>query len=318
MLANLMLPLSLLACIVAGFVWVAKTSRDRRDLQKRLADVVPTGALQQLNREDSDSIRVRPGAESRFATLARFLKVPKDVPLAHVLAPPWIFMIGIIGAGLFFWLSQFLMSVPVSVLVGLGSGVLLVRGIFGWEIGRYQAKLVSQLPDAVQLVVSVTRAGLPVSEAFRAVADEMGSPTREEFAKVVNEIALGTSPDVALLSMHHRTGVTEYAIFAVTIGVQARSGGRLAETIQNLAEIVRERLVITARAKALSGEAKASGVIMALLPIVSGGITAITQPDQIAILFNDPRGTRLLAIGIITLLLGALTMRQLIAGATKD
>ena len=76
MLANLLLPLSLLACIVAGFVWVAKTSRDRRDLQKRLADVVPTGALQQLNREDSDSIRVRPGAESRFAAYSAAVSAP--------------------------------------------------------------------------------------------------------------------------------------------------------------------------------------------------------------------------------------------------
>ena len=233
-------------------------------------------------------------------------------------APFWIFGFGIVCSGLFFWLSQFLMPGPASVGVGLLAGLLLVRGVFGWEIGRYEAKLVSQLPDTVQLVVSATRAGLPVSEAFRAVADEMPSPTREEFIRVVNEIALGSSPDAALLSLHHRTGVTEYAIFAVTIGVQARSGGRLAETIQNLAEIVRERLTIAARARALSGEAKASAVILGILPIVSGGISAITQPDQIAILFTDPRGTRLLAIGIITLLVGALTMRQLIIGATKE
>ena len=206
----------------------------------------------------------------------------------------------------------------VTLGVGLVAGVLLARGIFGWEVGRYQTKLVTQLPDTIQLVVSATRAGSPVSEAFRAVAEEMPSPTHEEFTRVVNEIALGATPDEALLSMHQRTGVTEYAIFAVTIGVQSRSGGRLAETIQNLAEIVRERLVITARAKALSGEAKASGIIMAILPIVAGGIAAITQPDQIAMLFTDPRGKRLLAIGIITLLMGALTMRQLIKGATKD
>lgn len=318
MLDDLLLPLLLLVCLVAGFLWVAKTSRDRRELQKRLLDVVPTGGIKQLDRDIAASIRVRQNAESRFAAVERLLNVPKDVPLAHVFAPAVVFVIGVIFAGLFYLLSSFLASEPMSAVVGAVAGVLVVRGIFGWEIARYRTQLVIQLPDTVQLVVSATRAGLPVSEAFRAVAEEMPSPTHEEFTRVVNEIALGTTPDAALLSMHHRTGVTEYAIFAVTIGVQSRSGGRLAETIQNLAEIVRERLVITARAKALAGEAKASGIIMGVLPIVSGGITAITQPDQIAILFNDPRGTRLLVIGIISLLLGALTMRQLIAGATKD
>lgn len=318
MLEELLLPLLLLACIGVGFLWVAKTSGDRKELQKRLENVVAGSGLQQLNREVSTNIRVRQEAASHFSAIARLLKVPKDVPLAHVCAPFWIFGFGIVCSGLFFWLSQFLLPGPASVGVGLLAGLLLVRGVFGWEIGRYEAKLVSQLPDTVQLVVSATRAGLPVSEAFRAVADEMPSPTREEFIRVVNEIALGSSPDAALLSLHHRTGVTEYAIFAVTIGVQARSGGRLAETIQNLAEIVRERLTIAARARALSGEAKASAVILGILPIVSGGISAITQPDQIAILFTDPRGTRLLAIGIITLLVGALTMRQLIIGATKE
>jgi tight adherence protein B len=316
--ADLLLPFVLLLFIAAGFLMVLKASRDRKGLQKRLLSVVPAAGARPTGSGAIVGIRIRRDTESRASSVARLLNVPKDVPLANILAPPVVFVIGIVSAVLFYLLGQYFLSQTTSVFAGLGAGVMMVRGVFGWEITRYQAQLVNQLPDTVQLVVSATRAGLPVSEAFKAVAEEMSSPTREEFARVVNEIALGTTADAALLAMYHRTGVTEYAIFAVTIGVQSRSGGRLAETIQNLAEIVRERLIITARAKALSGEAKASGIIMGILPIIAGGITAITQPEQIAILFTDPRGTKILAIGIVTLLLGALTMRQLIAGATKD
>jgi tight adherence protein B len=146
----------------------------------------------------------------------------------------------------------------------------------------------------------------------------MPSPTRDEFVRVDREMAMGSSPDEALLSLHKRTGVTEYAIFAVTIGVQARSGGRLAETIQNLAETVRERLAIGARAKALAGEAKISALIMAVLPLLAGGIMSITQPKQLLILFTDPRGIRMFVIAITTLILGVLTMQMLIRGATRD
>ncbi len=310
--------LFLLVLIIVGFFWVSRISRTRKELQKRLLHVVPAAGGQLLRREVEAGPRVRPANESRFDTVERLLNVPQDVPLANVLAPPLVIMVGLAGGFLFYLLAGQLLSRPLSVVIGLVTAVLMVRGIFAWEITRYQNKLVNQLPDTVQLVVSATRAGLPVSEAFRAVADEMSSPTHEEFIRVVNEIALGTTPDAALLAMHHRTGVTEYAIFAVTIGVQSRSGGRLAETIQNLAEIVRERLVITARAKALSGEAKASGIIMAILPFVAGGIQYVTNPDQMSLLFNDPRCTRLLAIGSVTFILGVLTMNHLISGATKD
>lgn len=315
MFDDLLLPLFLSMCIATGFYWVTKTAQ-RQKLMGRLEKVVPTGLLP--GRELAADIRLRRKASSGFGIIGRLLKVPGDVPLAHVVSPTWIFAFGVGACGLFIWFGQILMSLPMSIGVGLVASVLLVRGIFDWEIGRYQTMLVNQLPDTVQLVVSATRAGLPVAEAFSAIAMEMPSPTNVEFTRVVNEMALGGTPAEALLSLYHRTGVAEYAIFAVTIGVQGKSGGRLAETIQNLAETVRERLVIMLRAKALAGEAKLSAIIMGALPIVSGGIQAITQPEQIAVLFNDPRGIRLLAIGIITLLLGALTMRQMIKGATSD
>jgi len=304
--------------IIGGFFWVARIARTRKELQKRLLNVVPSAGGLKVHQEVVAGPRIRPDSESRFSTVARLLNIPKDVPLANVLAPTMVFFLGGFCGFLFYLLAGHLVSQSTSLLIGVVASVLMTRGIFGWEISRYQTLLVTQLPDTVQLVVSATRAGLPVSEAFKAVAEEMASPTHEEFIRVVNEIALGATPDAALLSLHHRTGVTEYAIFAVTIGVQSRSGGRLAETIQNLAEIVRERLVITARAKALAGEAKASGIIMTILPFVAGGIQYVTNPDQMSILFNDPRGTRLLSIGIVTLLLGVLTMRQLISGATKE
>jgi tight adherence protein B len=207
---------------------------------------------------------------------------------------------------------------PMVALDGIITGIVLVRGLFGWEIRRYQGKLVRQLPDAVQLVVSATRAGLPVSEAFRAIAQEMPSPTRDEFIQVEREMALGTSADAALLALHRRTGVTEYAIFAVTIGVQARSGGRLAETIQNLADTVRERLAIGGKARALAGEAKVSAIIMIVLPIIVALLQSIMAPQQMALLFTEPRGLRLFAIGLITLITGSLTMQFMIRGATRD
>jgi tight adherence protein B len=313
-----LLPLFLLTCVTVASVLLVIASRRRQQLVRRLEAVVPSALPIGVIIEPTLSIRmVRPqGSQLNRAEL--LLRVPQDLPLAHVVPPSWVFTFATIAAAGAIWVMHYLAAWPLSLLGGVVVWVFLARSTFSWELARYRAKLLSQLPDAVQLVVSATRAGLPVFEAFRAIADEMPSPTREEFVRVNNEMALGVAAEEALLSMHQRTGVTEYAIFAVTIGVQARSGGRLAETIHNLAETVRERLAIAARARALAGEAKISAIIMAALPILAGALLSFVQPGHLTPLFTDPRGIRMFMVGVVTLFVGVVTMRQLIRGATTD
>ena len=200
----------------------------------------------------------------------------------------------------------------MSGLAGVAVALLTVRGVLGWQRFRYTEKLVRQLPDTVELIVSAVRAGLPVAEAFRAVTREMPEPTREQFTSVVNDMALGQTADEALLTVFERTHVQEYAMFSVTLAVQGKAGGRLAETFQILGDAVRQRVALAGRASALAAEAKLSARVLACLPFVSGTITYIERPDSIGMLFFDPRGRILLAIASISLGLGVLTMRRMI------
>jgi tight adherence protein B len=314
---GLLLPVLLLILTAGGWAlaWIAV--RRRKTLERRI-DAMVSGRPLSVAVAPVSSIRVRRSDSPRLEKAARLLKMPVDLPLAKVFPSALIFGLGTALAVGSAWLNHILASWPLSVVAGLVVWVVLVRGAFAWELGRYQAQLIRQLPDTIQLVVSATRAGLPVTEAFRAIAEEMASPTRDEFIRVEREMALGGTPAEALLALHQRTGVAEYAIFAVTIGVQTRSGGRLAETIQNLAETVRDRLAIAARARALAGEAKVSAIIMCILPVVAGLGLSVLNPKHMAILFHDPRGIRMFAFGLTTLLLGIVTMRQLIRGATRD
>ena len=139
-----------------------------------------------------------------------------------------------------------------------------------------------------------------------------------QFNQVLNEIALGRSASDALLGLFQRTGVTEYAIFAVTLAVQTKSGGHLAETIQTLAETVRERITLAARAKALAGEGTVSATILSILPVVTGIALTVIRPDYLQPLFTDPRGRRLFFMGVASLLAGIWTMRRMIAGTVKE
>ena len=203
-----------------------------------------------------------------------------------------------------------------GALGGCIDGLLIVRFLFGWQRRRYCSRIMRQLPDTLQMVISAVRAGLPVSEAFRTVAREMPEPTREQFTFVNAEMAVGRPTEEALRNVYHRTQVAEYAIFSVTLAVQAKAGGRLAETLQTLADTVRERIALAGRARALAAEAKLSARVLAAVPFVAALGLYVERPESLDPLFHDPRGRMLFAIGIVSLIMGIITMSQMIRRGT--
>jgi tight adherence protein B len=165
-------------------------------------------------------------------------------------------------------------------------------------------------------VVSAVRAGLPVRQAFGTVESEMLSPTRDQFALVRHELDLGRNPEEALLAVYERTHVEEYAIFSVTLAVQSKSGGQLAETLQTLCETIRKRVILAGRARALASESNLAAKVLASIPFIAGIAMYLERRENMEVLFYDPRGQMLLAVGITTLVMGILTMRYMIRKAT--
>ena len=319
MRANLLIPVLLLLVVLVGAAFALVADSRRARLLRRIEELVPpldAGGGPAGRRPD---IRAGGDPGRRIGSLLlRFLRVPVDLPAANVIAPRIVWLAGVIIAIATGLVALAYMSVAAAIGLGLGVGVLLLRTVFGWERSRYCNALVRQLPDAIELVVSATRAGLPIREAFRGIADEMPTPTSLEFAHIVNEMALGVPPEDALLTLHRRTRVSEYAIFAVTIGVQIKSGGRLAETIQTLAETVRQRLAMAARAHALASEARTSAIILASLPFVGGALLSAINPGYLNPLFHDPRGIHMLTYAAAGVVFGIWAMRQMIVRATRE
>jgi tight adherence protein B len=317
--ANLLVPVLLLLVVLVGTAFaLVVDSREKRLLRRVETLVPPRDVAFPLPGHGAD---IRAGREPGAwvgRLLLRFLRVPVDLPAANLIAPRVIWAAGVLVAVATVPVAHPHISLPLAIGLGLLDGMLLVRAVFGWEQTRYRKLLLRQLPDAIELVVSATRAGLPIREAFRGIADEMPAPTNGEFARVVAEMSVGVAPSDALLALHRRTRVSEYAIFAVTIGLQMKSGGRLAETIQTLAETVRQRMGMAARARALASEAKASAIILTALPFVGGALLSVIHPGYLDPLFHDPRGLRMLSIAAGGIVLGVWTMRQMILRATHE
>jgi tight adherence protein B len=166
-------------------------------------------------------------------------------------------------------------------------------------------------------VTSTVRSGLPVNEAFRTIARDMPQPTAGQFETVCNELRLGIPPEDAVEAIYRRTLVPEYAMFAVTLAVQLKSGGSLAETLQILAETVTQRVALAARAKALAGEVIFSSRALSCAPVIIGGVLYLISPQSVDLLFYDPTGNMLLGYAVGSVLLGHFVIRWMIQRETS-
>ena len=189
-----------------------------------------------------------------------------------------------------------------AVLVGA-----LVAAAVGWNLGsflefRRRMEFIDRFLVVVEDLQRMVRFGMATAQAFKSVADVAQEPVRGVLRRVAVEADLGVPLGVALGREAHRIGVSEMAMLAAIVSTQSRTGGGLAESVGNLAEMLRERIDNRARMKASTSESKISLVVLCLVPGAAIGIQAVSQPQLFATLMNDAR--YLLGIGFGLILLG--------------
>lgn len=298
--------LVLAMCAAAISLWL--DARERR-INRQLAVALPTSHPANL-----PSIRrLETGSQSLF--LYRVANYSSEIP--YTWHPAYVLLAGAVAAAAILYANRLLgFSILYVSVAAATAAIVVVRGLFGWQQRRFASQLFRQLPDAIQLVTSTIRSGLPVHEAFRALARDMPQPTAGQFAIVCSEVNLGRPPEEAVEGIYRRTQVAEYAMFAVTLAVQLKSGGSLAETLQNLGDTVRQRVALAARAKALAGEVIFSSRALTISPLVGGGALYAANPQTVDLLFTDPVGNKLLAYAVVSVLVGALVISWMVRRET--
>ncbi len=190
--------------------------------------------------------------------------------------------------------------------------IVLTRTFLGYCTGKISRELLSQFPDALSMVSRSVRVGVPLGEAIKVVAREGLSPTREEFGRASDGVAIGLDLEVALVEMAERNELAEYRFFATALALQSQTGGGLTETLDTLADTIRKREAARKRGAALASEAKTSIYVLTALPVISGLMLWMSNPDYINILFVTSGGQKLLAIAVFMLCLGLFSMQQII------
>ena len=159
---------------------------------------------------------------------------------------------------------------------------MLSRIIFGWAENRRRTALLRQFPDALAMIVRSVRVGIPVMEAMRTVAREAPEPTGPEFARLVDQVSIGVTVDEAVMEMAERCGHPGIPVLCHRdLACRTQTGGTLSETLENLADVIRKRVALEAKGKALASEARTSAMVLAALPIVTGGGLWALIPDYV-------------------------------------
>lgn len=177
----------------------------------------------------------------------------------------------------------------LAMMLGLFVAVGVPHFVVGKMIKRRLNKFNVNFPDAIELMVRGLRSGLPITETLGIVASELGGPVGIEFRAVADKMKIGRTMEAALQETAERLGTAEFQFFVITLAIQRETGGNLAETLSNLADVLRKRAQMKLKIRAMSSESKASAMIVGSLPFIVFTLVWMINPHYMAGFFVDQR-----------------------------
>jgi tight adherence protein B len=217
-------------------------------------------------------------------------------------------VLGVLGAT-----ASWLAGVAIYFAPLLGLVMMIVP--FVWLLNKRRARLKSfaaQLSDALELVARALRAGHSLAAGMHVVAEEMPSPIAEEFGRVYEEQNLGIAVEDSLKGMCERVPNLDLRFFVTSVLVQRQTGGDLAEILDKIGYVVRERYRILGQVKALTAEGRLSGIILIALPFGLFLMMLHIKPDYIEKLWTHELGIKMSVFALIAQLVGALVIKKIV------
>lgn len=203
-----------------------------------------------------------------------------------------------------------------GLLAGLVA-IMAIAGLPNLVLSRMRTRRIKKFtdvfPTALDIIVRGVRAGLPLGDTLRIIANEAQEPVRSEFRKIVEAQAVGLSVPEAALKLAQRVPTVETNFFAIVLEIQSKAGGNLSEAIGNLSKTVRERKKMKGKISAMSMEALASGVIVALVPFLVTGALYVISPDYVGLLFTTSHGRIILMAALGWMSIGGMMMKKMIS-----
>lgn len=309
--------IALLVCLVAfalgGGVVCSRRMRRRLNLVRDRAEgILPANAvtLRPLSRQQSATPRIDRLAgwlPRRDLLTVRLARTGRTISVGQYAMAT----VGLTVAAAFLLALAFPIGIIPSLLIGLLVGIALPHMLIGRMGRRRVAAFIALFPEAIDLMVRALRSGLPISEAIVGAGREIGDPVGSELRRVEAGMRLGRDLESLLWDIAQRVDVPEFRFFIIALGVQRETGGNLAETLANLADILRRRRQMQAKVRAMSSETRATTMILGGLPVIMILLLLLTSPGYLVPLYNDVRGLILDGLALAMLGSGVLIMSKM-------
>jgi len=197
-------------------------------------------------------------------------------------------------------------------LIGLGLGLWLPHATINYLIKRRENQFTTRFPEGLDVLVRGLRAGLPIAESIVNARSEVPEPVKTIYGHIADGVNLGQNLEDAIADSAKVIDTPELKFFAVSLSVQRETGGNLAETLANLADILRRRRQMRMKVKAMSSEARASAYILGSLPFIMFGLIFFVNTGYAMELFIDPRGMVMVGIGAGMMMTGIFVMIKMV------
>jgi len=313
-LVGLLFALSFLVAGVGVVLFLAE--RNRQKVRRRL--LVREGVREAS--EDLEQRILRDTALSSSPTLDKFLRrYPVAFRLSMLLSQADVsmrvggFLALSLGVALLSGLIVAVVSpwswagLPAGILVGFVPLVVIYR-----KKEKRRALFEQQFPDSLDLMVGALRSGMALIGAFQIVAEESPEPMSTEFRMVVEENRLGVGLRESLEHLATRIDSTELRLFVTAVLIQRDTGGNLAEILEGTAFVIRDRFRILGDVRTITAQARFSGAILTVLPIIMAVILMALVPDYVKVLITDPIGPYFIAAAVVLQIVGYIAIRKII------
>lgn len=300
---------------VIGMGWIAYSlfrggDDDRKKIRSRMEDLGSLNPMTSANEMD-ELFRGRVGRQkwTLTGTISDLLG-----PIGGGEALRTLVLMGALAGGVGFVIAHNALALTgvMLYLIPLGLGVSVPYLYIGRLKEQRIQRFLDAFPDAIDMIVRAVRAGIPASEAMSMAGRELPGPVATEMGRIAEEISIGINPESAISEAAIRIGLPDFSFFAVTLILQRETGGNLAETLENLSNILRQRKEMRLKIRALTAEGRFTSKVISLLPVIVVIGLYFLNREYVLILFNDPVGQTFLGAATGLILLGSFILGRMI------